>query len=252
MLEATVLEADALSASYGSIRALDEVSLSVGEGDVMAVLGANGAGKTTLLRTLLGLMSSSTGSVRFLGEDIARLSPAERVRRGLVMVPEGRRVLTSLTVEENLLMGAYPRRDTPKPSELDAIYDRFPNLARRRQMRAAVLSGGEQQMLAIGRALMAKPRLIMLDEPSLGLSPRLTAEVFELIAGLNAEGIAILLVEQNALLALEASRHALVLELGHAAISGASKDLLRDDRVRGAYLGGGASHISTHPEGVAP
>jgi branched-chain amino acid transport system ATP-binding protein len=250
MLEAPVLEANALSASYGSIRALHEVSLTVGEGDVMAVLGANGAGKTTLLRTLLGLMSSSTGSVRFLGEDIARLSPAERVRRGLVMVPEGRRVLTSLTVEENLLMGAYPRRDTPKSSELDAIYDRFPNLARRRQMRAAVLSGGEQQMLAIGRALMAKPRLIMLDEPSLGLSPRLTAEVFGLITALNAEGIAILLVEQNALLALEASRHALVLELGRAAISGPSKDLLRDDRVRGAYLGGGASHIQ--PEGVAP
>lgn len=245
-----MLEAAALSASYGPIRALDDVSLRVGEGEVMAVLGANGAGKTTLLRTLLGLMPSSTGSVRFAGEDISRLSPAERVRRGLVMVPEGRRVLTSLTVEENLLMGAYSRRDTPKQAELDAIYDRFPNLARRKRMRAAVLSGGEQQMLAIGRALMAKPRLILLDEPSLGLSPRLTAEVFELIATLNAEGIAILLVEQNALLALEASRHALVLELGRTAIEGASTDLLRDDRVRGAYLGGGASHIQ--PEGVAP
>jgi len=252
LLEAPILEATALSASYGPIRALTEVSLSVGGGDAVAVLGANGAGKTTLLRTLLGLMPAGTGTVRFAGEDVSRLSPAERVRRGLVMVPEGRRILTSLTVEENLLMGAYPRREAPKQVELDAIYDRFPHLARRKQMRAAVLSGGEQQMLAIGRALMAKPRLIMLDEPSLGLSPRLTAEVFSLIAALNAEGMAILLVEQNALLALEASRHALVLELGCTAIEGASPDLLRDDRVRGAYLGGGASPSSSHQEGALP
>jgi branched-chain amino acid transport system ATP-binding protein len=250
-----MLEASDLSAAYGPVRALTEVSLRMDEGDVMAVLGANGAGKTTLLRTLLGLLPAQAGRIRFEGEDITRMKPAERVRRGLVMVPEGRRVLTSLTVEENLLMGAYPRRDTPAPAELDAIYDRFSNLAQRRHMKAAVLSGGEQQMLAIGRAMMARPRLIMLDEPSLGLSPRLTAEVFALIASLNAEGIAILLVEQNAMLALEASRHALVLELGRTAFVGASPALLRDDRVRRAYLGGSAPEDSSHhtpPEGVSP
>jgi branched-chain amino acid transport system ATP-binding protein len=240
-----MLEAENLSASYGPVRALEGVSFSVPERGTLAVLGANGAGKSTLLRTLLGLLPTP-GRIRFAGEDVARLSPAERVRRGLVLVPEGRRVLTSLTVEENLLMGAYPRRDQPSPGELGAIYDRFPNLAARRHMRAAVLSGGEQQMLAIGRALMARPKLIMLDEPSLGLSPRLTAEVFQLIASLNADGMAILLVEQNALLALEATENALVLELGRAAIAGRSADLLRDDRVRSAYLGGGAP---AHPSG---
>jgi branched-chain amino acid transport system ATP-binding protein len=235
-----MLEVTALSASYGPVRALEGVSLSLAAGEVMAVLGANGAGKSTLLRTLLGLMLPSAGRIMLDGEDVTRLSPAERVRRGLVLVPEGRRVLTSLTVEENLLMGAYPRREPPRAAELAAIYDRFPNLAQRRSMRAQVLSGGEQQMLAIGRALMARPRLMMLDEPSLGLSPRLTAAVFELIAELNAEGMTVLLVEQNALLALEASRHALVLELGRVALAGPSAALLRDDRVRGAYLGGGA------------
>ena len=232
-----MLEAAHLSAAYGPVRALDDVSLTVGQGEVMAVLGANGAGKSTLLRTLLGLMPGAGGSIRFLGEDITKLSAPERVRRGLVLVPEGRRVLTSLTVEENLLMGAYTRRDTPGQAELDAIYDRFSNLAARRHMKAGVLSGGEQQMLAIGRAMMAKPKLIMLDEPSLGLSPRLTAEVFALIASLNGEGMSILLVEQNALLALEASRQALVLELGRAVVAGPSAELLKDDRVRGAYLG---------------
>ncbi len=250
-----MLEASGLSAAYGPVKALAEVSLAVGEGDVMAVLGANGAGKTTLLRTLLGLLPAQSGTIRFLGEDITRLKPAERVRRGLVMVPEGRRVLTSLTVEENLLMGAYPRRDAPGAAELDAIYARFPNLAERRHMKAVVLSGGEQQMLAIGRAMMARPRLIMLDEPSLGLSPRLTAEVFALIASLNAGGIALLLVEQNAMLALEASRHALVLELGRTAFDGPSPALLRDDRVRRAYLGGSTPEESSHPpppEGVSP
>jgi len=254
MLEATdILEAKGLAASYGPVRALDHVDVTVPEGAAVAVLGANGAGKSTLLRTLLGLMPNSGGRVRFAGEDITRLSTAERVRRGLVLVPEGRRVLTSLTVEENLLMGAYSRHPQPGPAELRAIYERFPNLAQRRAMRAAVLSGGEQQMLAIGRALMARPRLMMLDEPSLGLSPRLTAEVFALIAGLNAEGMAILLVEQNAVLALEATRAALVLELGRVALRGASAALLRDDRVRHAYLGGGvppASQPHPHPEGV--
>jgi branched-chain amino acid transport system ATP-binding protein len=250
-----MLEASNLSAAYGPIKALSQVSLRVAEGEVVAVLGANGAGKTTLLRTLLGLLPAQGGGIRFQGEDITRLKPAERVRRGLVMVPEGRRVLTSLTVEENLLMGAYPRRDTPAPAELEAIYGRFSNLAQRRHMKAAVLSGGEQQMLAIGRAMMARPRLMMLDEPSLGLSPRLTAEVFALIASLNREGIAILLVEQNAMLALEASQHALVLELGRAAFAGASPALLRDDRVRRAYLGGSAPEDSAHhtqQEGVPP
>jgi branched-chain amino acid transport system ATP-binding protein len=235
-----MLEAAGLTAAYGPVRALDDVSLTVAQGEVAAVLGANGAGKSTLLRTLLGLMPGAGGRVRFCGEDITRLSTPERVRRGLVLVPEGRRVLTGLTVEENLLMGAYPRRDTPGAAELDAIYARFSNLAARRHMKAGVLSGGEQQMLAIGRALMARPKLMMLDEPSLGLSPRLTAEVFALIASLNAEGMSILLVEQNALLALEASQRALVLELGREVVAGDSAALLRDDRVRGAYLGAAA------------
>jgi branched-chain amino acid transport system ATP-binding protein len=248
-----MLEATGLGASYGPIRALDGVTLVVPEAGAMAVLGANGAGKSTLLRTLLGLMPGHAGRVRFAGEDITRLSPAERVRRGLVLVPEGRRVRTSLTVEENLPMGGYPRRPPPGAEELRAVYDRFPNLAQRRHMRAAVLSGGEQQMLAIGRALMARPRLMMLDEPSLGLSPRLTAEVFALIAALNAEGMAILLLEQNAALALNATREALVLELGRAALSGPSSALAGDDRVRQAYLGGGVppdSHAHLRQEGV--
>ena len=235
-----MLEATGLAAAYGPVRALDGVSLTVAQGEVAAVLGANGAGKSTLLRTLLGLMPGAGGTVRFCGEDITKLSTPERVRRGLVLVPEGRRVLTGLTVEENLLMGAYPRRDTPGAAELDAIYGRFSNLAARRHMKAGVLSGGEQQMLAIGRAMMARPKLMMLDEPSLGLSPRLTSEVFALIAGLNAEGMSILLVEQNALLALEASRRALVLELGREVVAGESAALLKDDRVRGAYLGAAA------------
>ncbi|RVT99408.1 ABC transporter ATP-binding protein [Rhodovarius crocodyli] len=235
-----MLEATGLAAAYGPVKALDGVSLTVAQGEVAAVLGANGAGKSTLLRTLLGLMPGAGGTVRFCGEDISKLSTPERVRRGLVLVPEGRRVLTGLTVEENLLMGAYPRRDTPGAAELDAIYGRFSNLAARRHMKAGVLSGGEQQMLAIGRAMMARPKLMMLDEPSLGLSPRLTSEVFALIAALNAEGMSILLVEQNALLALEASQRALVLELGREVVAGTSAALLKDDRVRGAYLGAAA------------
>jgi len=242
-----LLEIEQLAAGYGRHDALKGVSLTVGEGEVVAVLGANGAGKSTLLKAVLGLLPARSGRVLLGGDDVTCIGTAGRVARGIVLVPEGRRIVMGLSVEENLLMGAWGRRDRGAlRAEIDAIYQRFPNLAERRRMRGSVLSGGEQQMLAIGRGLLAKPRLLMLDEPSLGLSPRLVGELFRLLVDLNREGLPILLVEQNTRKALAIARRAYVMELGRFVLEGSPDELAVDDRLRDAYLGGGGSAMATH------
>jgi branched-chain amino acid transport system ATP-binding protein len=223
-----LLEIRELHVEYDSVHALDGVSLEVADGAFVAILGANGAGKSSLLRALMGLERARRGTrVTFAGEDITDWPPSRRVRRGLVLVPEGRRIIVGLTVHENLLMGAFNRDDQASVvAEMADIYARFPNLCERRNQPAGVLSGGEQQMLAIGRGLLAAPRLMMLDEPSLGLSPRLGEEVFALIAELNRRrGLTILLIEQNTRQALALATHAYVLELGRIVAAGAPKDL---------------------------
>jgi len=236
------LEVEDLDVRYGRVHAVRGVSLKVEPGEIVAVLGANGAGKSSLLRSLMGLQPPAGGCVIYGGADIATWPPSRRMRRGLVLVPEGRRIITSLTVHENLLMGAFTRSDQRVASaEIAAIYERFPNLAARRTLSASVLSGGEQQMLAIGRGLLADPRVMMLDEPSLGLSPRLTGEVFALIRALHRErGLSLILVEQNTHKALELANRAYVLELGRVVMEGVPERLRDDPLLRDAYLGGGA------------
>ena len=237
-----LLEVTGLSVQYGRVNALIDVSLTVREGEVVTVLGANGAGKSTLLRAILGATPARSGSVSFAGADVSREAPYARIARGMALVPEGRRILISLTVEENLLLGAHMRGDgAAVRREAEAIYERFPNLAERRRMAASCLSGGEQQMLAIGRALMAKPRLIMLDEPSLGLSPLFVSRLFLLIRELNAGGLSVLLVEQNTGKALSVAHSATVLELGRVIMAGDPKTLAADPRLQAAYLGEGAA-----------
>jgi branched-chain amino acid transport system ATP-binding protein len=232
-----LLEVTNLEVRYGRNRAVKGLDLTVAADELIAVLGANGAGKSSLLRALQGLVPIAGGSIRFDGEDITQLSPPERLKRNLVLVPEGRQIVISLSVHENLQMGAYCRTDTNVARDIDAIYDRFPNLAARRKMPASVLSGGEQQMLAIGRALLARPKLMMLDEPSLGLSPLLVEQLFELVASLRNEGLAILLVEQNTHMALEVASRGLVMELGTVVLQGTPEVLLTDERLADAYLG---------------
>jgi branched-chain amino acid transport system ATP-binding protein len=232
-----LLEVGQLDVRYGRNHAVKGLSLHVAADELVTVLGSNGAGKSSLLRALQGLVPAAGGCIRFDGQDITRLTPSERLRRGLVLVPEGRQIVLNLSVHENLQMGAYCRTDKAIARDIDAIYDRFPNLVARRRNSASVLSGGEQQMLAIGRALLAKPKLMMLDEPSLGLSPLLVEQLFDLIVGLRAEGLAILLVEQNTHMALEVASRGLVMELGNVVLQG-SVDILRDDaRLADAYLG---------------
>ena len=231
-----LLEIQNLEVRYGRTRAVQDVSLRLDAGDIVAVLGANGAGKSSLLRAVQGTVRPAGGRVRYRGEDITGWSAPKRVAAGLVLVPEGRQIFVSLTVHENLLLGGYTRR-TDLSREVDAIYQRFPNLAQRRDMPAAVLSGGEQQMLAIGRALLARPAVMMLDEPSLGLSPLLVKHLFDLIGELNRDGLAILLVEQNTRMALATASRAHVLELGRAVLSGSAGEIASDERLAGAYLG---------------
>jgi branched-chain amino acid transport system ATP-binding protein len=231
-----MLEAQDLSVSYGRIKALQEMNLSLEAGEIVAVLGANGAGKSSLLKALQGMVQPSAGQVRFKGQAITGRSAAWRVGQGLVLVPEGRQIFVSMSVHDNLLMGAYTRRDDTS-RDIDAIYQRFDNLAKRRHMPASVLSGGEQQMLAIGRALLSKPSLMMLDEPSLGLSPLLVKSLFELIRDLNRDGLAILLVEQNTHMALATAHRAYVLELGRVVLQGQAQALAADPRMASAYLG---------------
>jgi len=234
-----LLEAREVDVRYGSVRAVRAVSLALRQGEIVAVLGANGAGKSSLLRALLGMERLAGGTITFDGADVSKWPVSARVRAGLVLVPEGRRIVTTLTVDENLLMGACHRRDhAAVRSEIERTYQRFPNLAARRDDLAAVLSGGEQQMLAIGRALLAAPKLMMLDEPSLGLSPRLVNEVFAHIRSLNHDsGLSILLVEQNTQRALEIADRAYVLELGEVKREGAARDIPADRTLLDAYLG---------------
>lgn len=232
-----LLEVRDLEVRYGRTRAVKGVSVAVDRGQIVAALGANGAGKSSLLRSIQGMVAPSRGTVFFDGVDVTAMDAPTRVKRGLVLVPEGRQIFVSLTVHDNLLMGAYTRRDDDIRRDLSAIYDRFPNLADRRDSLASVLSGGEQQMLAIGRALLARPRLMMLDEPSLGLSPIFVKRIFDLLKALNREGLAILLVEQNTAMALEAASSAIIMERGSVVLSGSARDLARDQNLRRAYLG---------------
>ena len=232
-----LLQVRGLHAGYGPMQVLHGVDLAIGENEIVAVLGANGAGKSTLINVLSGLVRPRAGMIRFRGRDITGASPAEIVTLGLVQVPEGRRIFPNLSVEENLILGAYRRGRARRPQNLARVFDIFPRLAERRAQRAGTLSGGEQQMLAIGRGLMAEPRLLILDEPSLGLSPRLVEELFRLITRLHGEGLAILLVEQNVLHSLELATRAYVLENGIFAMKGEAGALLADDRLRRAYLG---------------
>ncbi|CAM2956421.1 ABC transporter ATP-binding protein [Rariglobus hedericola] len=229
-----------LSVCYGAINAVSDLSFEVPQGGIVTLLGGNGAGKTTTLRTISGLMRARGGHVTFAGEDITTLAPHAIVARGIGHVPEGRMVFANLTVAENLSLGAYLQRDsTDIARSLDYVFELFPRLKERLKQTAGTLSGGEQQMLAIGRALMGRPKFLMLDEPSLGIAPRLVRTIFEKIVEINrTQGITILLVEQNANLALEISSHGYVLETGRIAVAGTSRELREDPRLKAAYLGG--------------
>ena len=232
-----MLELENISASYGKVRALEGVSLSVAHGQVVCLLGANGAGKTTTLNCISGVVPLSGGRIRFEGEIVSGLSIDRIVARGIVQVPEGREIFPELSVFDNLSLGAWLYRRAPR-GQLDRVYDYFPRLMERAQQHAGTLSGGEQQMLMIGRALMARPKLLLLDEPSLGLSPILIEQVFAIVARIHADGIPILLVEQNARVALSASQYGYVLENGEIRLHGASGELAGNPEIRAAYLGG--------------
>jgi branched-chain amino acid transport system ATP-binding protein len=233
-----MLELDQLRAGYGNIEALHGISLNVDEGEIVTLIGANGAGKTTALMTISGCVRARGGAIRFCGRDISRLATHEIVALGLVQSPEGRKIFPRLSVMENLEMGAFSRRDKDGiAADAKRVFELFPILGERRRQPGGTLSGGEQQMLAIGRAMMARPRLLLLDEPSLGLAPLIVSRIFEVIRELNREGATILLVEQNARMALKAAHRGYVLETGTISMSGPASELLSDQRVRSAYLG---------------
>lgn len=232
-----MLEVSGLRSAYGRIEVLHGVDLSVGAGEIVALVGANGAGKTTLLRTLSGVQPATAGTVRFLGEPIERAPPHRRVALGIAQVPEGRQIFAPLTVADNLRLGAYLRRDPGIEADRERVYAMFPILGEKRGLPAGGLSGGQQQMLAIGRALMARPRLLLLDEPSMGLAPLLVEQILAAVAGLKREGMTVLLVEQNANAALSIADRGYVLETGRVTHAGRGADLLDDPRVREAYLG---------------
>lgn len=234
-----MLEVRDLEVYYGVIRALKGISFEVNEGEIVTLIGANGAGKTTTMQGVIGLIPTSSGSVTFNGKNITHTPCHNIVRMGMTQVPEGRRIFQELTVYENLLMGAYSVKDRSGfKNDLEAIYTRFPRLSERRGQIAGTLSGGEQQMLAMGRALMSHPKLLMLDEPSMGLSPLLVDQIFEIIKDINSDGTTILLVEQNAGKSLSISDRAYVLENGSIVLSGTGKELSESEMVRKAYLGG--------------
>jgi len=223
---------------YGSIYAVKDINFHVNEGEVVTLIGANGAGKSTILKTISGLLRSKTGSISFAGEEIGPVAPHAIVKRGLAHVPEGRRVFLQMSVQDNLEMGHYTQPGAALNGRLEQVYERFPRLHERRKQVAGTLSGGEQQMLAMGRALMSQPRLLMLDEPSMGLAPLLVEQIFEIIKELHDSGVTILLVEQNAHMALKVADRGYVLETGRIVTSDSAGALLEDDAVRRAYLGG--------------
>lgn len=233
-----MLEINDLSVNYGGIKALQQVSLRVETGEIVTLIGANGAGKTTTLKTISRILTAKTGRIIYQGQDITHLPPHEIVKRGIAHSPEGRRILARQTVLTNLQLGAYTRSDRlGVKSDIEEQWQMFPRLSERREQLAGTLSGGEQQMLAIARALMSRPKLLLLDEPSLGLAPQIVREIFSIIRKLNESGVTILLVEQNANLALETANRGYVLAAGRLTIAGEAGDLLKDERVKQAYLG---------------
>lgn len=232
-----LLEIAGLGSHYGRIQALAGIDLSIAEGELLALVGSNGAGKTTLLRTISGVQPASSGAIGFAGKDITAASPSHRVRLGISQVPEGRQVFGPLSVEDNLMLGGYTRPRREADADMEAIYARFPALAAKRREPAGTLSGGQQQMLAIGRALMAKPRLLLLDEPSMGLAPLLVEEIFRAIVALKQAGTTIFLVEQNAQAALAIADRGYVLETGRIVLQDSGRALLANEKVRQAYLG---------------
>jgi len=237
-LATPLLELKRLAVAYGGIQAVKGIDLVVNPGELVCLIGANGAGKTTTLKGVCGMLPVKSGSIHYDGRNITGRPPFELVRNGLAMVPEGRGVFGALTIEENLAMGAYIRHDRDGVhADIDRVFDLFPRLKERRRQTAGTLSGGEQQMLAIGRALMSKPKLLLLDEPSMGLAPLMVEKIFDVIRTIAGEGVTLLLVEQNARLALEVSHRAYVLEGGLVTLTGEGKTLLHDPRIREAYLG---------------
>ena len=234
----TILNVENINVYYGAIHAVKDISFHVDEGEIVTLIGANGAGKTTTLQTISGLLHSRTGSITFDGQNLGGIPAHKLVTKGLAQVPEGRRVFLQMSVEENLEMGAYVRPNSEVDDSIAAVYEQFPRLKERRRQVAGTLSGGEQQMLAMGRALMSKPKLLMLDEPSMGLAPILVEQIFEIIQSLHKAGTTILLVEQNAQMALSVADRGYVLETGRIVNSGAGLDLLNDESVKKAYLGG--------------
>ena len=233
-----MLKVEGINVYYGAIHAIKDISFEVNEGEIVTLIGANGAGKSTILKTVSGLLRSKTGSVEFLGDNISHVAPHKIVEHGLAHVPEGRRVFTRMSVEENLEMGAYTQPKNTVDDGIAAVYEQFPRLKERRKQVAGTLSGGEQQMLAMGRALMSKPKLLMLDEPSMGLAPLLVEQIFEIIQSLHQAGTTILLVEQNAEKALAIADRAYVMETGAITLSGTGAELAASEKVREAYLGG--------------
>ena len=238
MSQASMLKVKDLKVNYGGIEALKGISFDVEQGQIVTLIGANGAGKSTTLRAITGLVKTASGAINFLGRDIIPFNAQQVVAEGIALVPEGRRVFSNLTVMENLKIGAYLRKDKEEiESGIEDIFQRFPRLKEREWQLAGTLSGGEQQMLAVGRAMMARPKLLMMDEPSLGLAPLVVRDIFAIIRELKSEGITILLIEQNANAALRCADQAYVLETGRITMSGTGEALLADQRVRDAYLG---------------
>ena len=234
----TILKVEGINVYYGAIHAIKDISVEVNQGEIVTLIGANGAGKTTTLQTISGLLHTRTGSITFQGQNITNIRADKLVSRGLAQVPEGRRVFLQMSVQENLEMGAYTQPQAGVPKDLEMVFELFPRLKERRNQVAGTLSGGEQQMLAMGRALMSKPRLLMLDEPSMGLAPLLVEQIFEIIKNLNKQGSTILLVEQNAQMALSVAHRGYVLETGKIVTTGTGEELIRSPEIKKAYLGG--------------
>ena len=233
----SMLKVSGLQVAYGGIKAVKGASFEVKEGELVSLIGANGAGKSTTLKAITGLQPLAAGSIEFMGRSIAGQGAWDLVRQGLIMVPEGRGTFTRMTITENLLMGAFVRKDAEVDADMDKVFALFPRLAERRKQLAGTMSGGEQQMLAMGRALMARPKLLLLDEPSMGLSPIMVDKIFEVVNDIHQRGTTVLLVEQNASRALQLANRGYVMESGEVTMSGAGRDLLADPRVRAAYLG---------------